>query len=94
MLADIEIRPLRTHEDMTKLEELQLVVWPSSEIDVVPGHISQHTQTPSLEGNCARRSSQPHLRFWRYSRLWIIRVGSRPNSRGRLSKSVVLSTAR
>jgi len=35
----IDIRPLTKAEDSIKVEELQLLVWPGSETDVVPGHM-------------------------------------------------------
>ncbi len=38
-MADYTIRLLETPEDMTALEDLQRIVWPGSETDVVPAHL-------------------------------------------------------
>jgi predicted GNAT superfamily acetyltransferase len=39
MSERLYIRPLESMEEMIQVEELQLLVWPGSERDVVPGHI-------------------------------------------------------
>jgi len=39
MDSKIDIRPLTKVEEVTQLEALQLIVWPGSEADVVPGHM-------------------------------------------------------
>jgi predicted GNAT superfamily acetyltransferase len=39
MDVKIDIRPLISAEDSTKVEDLQFLVWPGSERDVVPAHI-------------------------------------------------------
>jgi predicted GNAT superfamily acetyltransferase len=39
MPEDVAIRRLSTPEEMVMLEELQRLVWPSSDVDIVPGHI-------------------------------------------------------
>ncbi len=39
MSPDIEIGPLESMDDMAQVEALQKVVWPGSDVDVVPGHI-------------------------------------------------------
>lgn len=37
--SSIQIRALESHSDFQKAEQLQQLVWPSSEIDVVPAHL-------------------------------------------------------
>ncbi len=39
MSDDIKIRPIISDKDVLQVEELQRLVWPGSETDVVPGHI-------------------------------------------------------
>lgn len=39
MSERLTIRPLESMDEMIQVEELQLLVWPGSERDVVPGHI-------------------------------------------------------
>ncbi len=39
MNQQLTIRPLETMDDIAMVEELQVLVWPGSERDVVPGHI-------------------------------------------------------
>jgi predicted GNAT superfamily acetyltransferase len=39
MDVKIDVRPLISNEDSNKVEELQSIVWPGSETDVVPGHM-------------------------------------------------------
>jgi predicted GNAT superfamily acetyltransferase len=36
---DINIRPIKSFDDAHQIEDLQLLVWPGSETDVVPAHI-------------------------------------------------------
>ena len=38
-MAEYSIRLLETPEDMSAAEELQRIVWPGSETDVVPTHV-------------------------------------------------------
>jgi predicted GNAT superfamily acetyltransferase len=40
MTDEIEIRPLETMEDMIQAETLQSKVWPGSETDIIPAHLS------------------------------------------------------
>lgn len=39
MAEQIVIRPLESGEDLVRAEQLQAVVWPGSELDVVPAHM-------------------------------------------------------
>ena len=39
MDAEITIRTLTSIEEMEKVEELQRIIWPGSEVDIVPGHL-------------------------------------------------------
>ena len=40
MKTGIEIRSLDLYEEMEQAEELQRIVWPGSEIDIIPAHLS------------------------------------------------------
>jgi predicted GNAT superfamily acetyltransferase len=39
MGGDVIIRTLRSHDEILAIEELQRLVWPSSETDIVPAHL-------------------------------------------------------
>jgi predicted GNAT superfamily acetyltransferase len=39
MDAETSIRTLASIEEMEKVEELQRIIWPGSEVDIVPGHL-------------------------------------------------------
>lgn len=39
MDAEISIRTLTSIEEMEEVEELQRIIWPGSEVDIVPGHL-------------------------------------------------------
>jgi predicted GNAT superfamily acetyltransferase len=36
---DVDVRPIKSFDDAHQIEDLQLLVWPGSETDVVPAHI-------------------------------------------------------